>query len=115
VKAKDIAELYHKEDILVPTNILQNLSQSYVQLVTEGFAANPPPPLPEKKTRGKKKLTTALNLLNRLSKYQDDILRYLYDSLVPFDNNQAERDIRMTKLKMKISGSFRSIGGQMLL
>ena len=91
--------------------MLKRLHKSYLQLVAEGFADNPPPPLPEKKRRGRKKKSTALNLLGRLSEHQDDILRFLYDPLVPFDNNQAERDIRMTKLKMKISGVFRSDRG----
>ena len=111
VTAKKIAELYHKDDFLVPADMLKRLHKSYLQLVAEGFADNPPPPLPEKKRRGRKKKSTALNLLGRLSEHQDDILRFLYDPLVPFDNNQAERDIRMTKLKMKISGVFRSDRG----
>ena len=111
VKAKKIAELYHKDDFLVPADMLKRLHKSYLELVAEGFADNPPPPLPEKKRRGRKKKSTALNLLDRLSGHQDDILRFLYDPLVPFDNNQAERDIRMAKLKMKISGVFRSDRG----
>ena len=111
VKAKKIAELYHKDGLVVPDKKLKIVHQSYLKLVAEGFAENPPPPIPEKKTRGRKKQVTALNLLDRLSKHQDDILRFLYDPLVPFDNNQAERDIRMAKLKMKISGAFRSNKG----
>ncbi len=111
VKAKKISELYHNDDLLVPEDMLKKLHQSYLQLVAEGFTANPPPPLPAKKARGRKKQSTALNLLDRLCMYQDDILRFLYDPSVSFDNNQAERDIRMAKLKMKISGAFRSNRG----
>ena len=111
VKAKKISELYHSDDRLVPADRLKRLQQSYLQLVAEGFSDNPPPPVPEEKRRGRKKKSTALNLLNRLSGHQEDILRFLYEPLVPFDNNQAERDIRMAKLKMKISGAFRSDRG----
>lgn len=111
VKAKKIAELYHNDDLLVPADMLNKLRQSYLQLVAEGFTDNPPPPIPEKRKRGRKKQSNARNLLDRLSLHQDDILRFLYEPLVPFDNNLAERDIRMAKLKMKISGVFRSNSG----
>lgn len=52
-------------------------------------------------------------MLIRLSKYREDVLRFLREDKVPFTNNQGERDIRMMKCKQKISGSFRTIeGGQ---
>jgi len=50
----------------------------------------------------------AMNLYLRFEKHRDKILRYVYDFNVPFDNNLAERELRMSKLKMKISGCFRS-------
>ncbi len=55
----------------------------------------------------KSKKSTSLNLLNRLCGYNDKILAFMYD----FDNNLAERDLRMTKVKQKISGTFRSKDG----
>ena len=51
------------------------------------------------------------HLLDRFIEYKEQILRFLTDLKVPFENNQAERDIRMMKLQQKISGTFRVIQG----
>jgi transposase len=61
--------------------------------------------------KGKVKRTRARNLLNRLIKYIDDALRFTKESNVPFTNNNAEREIRMTKVHQKVSGCFRSMKG----
>lgn len=82
-------------------------SNVYDQIVNEGFIQNPFI-TPVVKKRGKVKRTKAQNLLLRLQKNKQETLRFMYDFRVPFDNNQAERDIRMVKLKQKISGCFRT-------
>jgi transposase len=70
------------------------------------------PPLVQKAgSRGRKKPRPGHNLLIRLRDFRDDVLRFLTDFEVSFTNNQAEQDLRMMKLRMKISGSFRTIEG----
>lgn len=88
---------------------LQAIELRYRQIIADAHRANPPP----KRTgrRGRPKRSKAHNLLLRLDLYQQDVLRFATDFKVPFDNNLAERDIRMVKLKQKISGCFRTPEG----
>ena len=94
----------------LPEEVIQDAQRRYLSLVQTGMAANPPP---AKRTgkRGAPKKSDALNLLIRLHQHQDLILRFLHDFDVPFDNNQAESDLRMMKLRQKISGCFRTQDG----
>ena len=63
------------------------------------------------KRRGRAPRRTGHNLLSRLRNRKPDVLRFLTDPNVPFTSNLAERDGRMMKLRQKISGGFRSVGG----
>lgn len=93
----------------LPARRLAGYRRRYRTLIAEGRKAHPPPPPTGK--QGRPKLGTAGSLLRRLDIYQDDVLRFATDFRVPFDNNQAERDIRMIRLQQKISGSWRSDAG----
>lgn len=63
------------------------------------------------KKSGKVKQTKERNLLDRLEKFEDQVLLFMKNKDVPFTNNQAERDIRMVKVHQKISGQFKSMNG----
>ena len=69
------------------------------------------PPFAQKPKAGKTAKRIGHNLLIRLRDFKDAVLRCLFDSSVPFTNNLAERDIRMMKVKQKISGGFRCLNG----
>ncbi|MDP9371080.1 MAG: IS66 family transposase [Chloroflexota bacterium] len=84
----------------------------YRTLVAEGYAANPPPVRrADGPRRGRLKQSRARNLLDRLSAREAEVLAFLHERAVPFDNNQAERDLRMLKVQQKISGTFRDGAG----
>jgi transposase len=85
----------------------QAVAEAFDALLCQGFALNPLP-VRQPGQKGRLKRSKAQNLLMRLEKRKDDILLFTRDPTVPFDNNLAERDLRMVKLKQKISGGFRS-------
>jgi transposase len=89
---------------------LAGYRDSYQQIITRGYRTNPAGTVPTGK-RGVIRQTPAHNLLVRLDTYRDEVLRFATDFQVPFDNNLAERDIRMIKLQQKISGCWRTITG----
>ena len=99
-------------DQSIPNDKLSRLNNLYDRIIDEGVIFHESlPAFSEKRSRGRTAKRVGHNLVVRLKKFRDDVLRFLNDPLVPFTNNQAERDIRMMKCEQKISGGFRSEKG----
>jgi len=109
-------------DLLRASNDLDNnlqeerttIDRKYEEIIQQGKAFHAGlPEFQQRKpgTRGKPKQRPSKNLLDRLDEYRTEVLRFVSDPQVPFTNNQAERDLRMFKLKQKISGCFRTTKG----
>ncbi len=82
----------------------------FLELLAEGDRLHPHAVAPPG-ARGRYKQSAARNLLDRLRKRQQAVLAFLEDLRVDFDNNLAERDLRMIKVQQKVSGCFRSVAG----
>ena len=111
LQAKDHADAAKLAQRPLASAQINALRRQYNVILTQGEDDNPRLAHAKIKQRGRIKQSPAVNLLRRLREYADDVLRFLTDPRVPFDNNLAERDIRMPKLKQKTSGCFRTVTG----
>jgi len=93
--------------LLLDEHVRQGLITRYEALVQRGYTANPVDPPPMRPKQGRRKRHPARCLLDRFHHAQEQVLAFLHRLDVPFDNSQAERDIRMIKVQQKVSGCFR--------
>lgn len=90
--------------------LIRGFETTYQQILNSGYEVNPPSEkTPPKPKRGRPKRTEPVKMLDRFRDFQNQVLAFMYDFEIPFDNNLAERDLRMMKLHQKISGQFKTI------
>ncbi len=109
VEAKRRCDTARQQNLIrLSDDQLKLLRAWYDALVSRALSATPDPPDGAKRNAMEK---AAYNLAVALRDHKDEILRFTADLAVSFDNNQAERDLRMAKLQMKVSGCFRTSEG----
>lgn len=94
----------------LPKDMEVQRRRQYRKILSDADIECPAPDQPEN-TKRKPKRSKSRNLLERLRNYENDVLRFMVNPIVPFTNNMGERDIRMIKVQQKISGCFRSMDG----
>jgi transposase len=100
---------YKATEGVVPPAVYRGLKQRYFGLLRQGLRAHPMPM--QQLGRGRKKRGKARSLIRRLIRYHAAVWRFAHEESVPFTNNQAERDLRMAKVKQKVNGGFRTESG----
>lgn len=109
---KEINKATHEAGGRLDVLASQHYRKRYRDLLQEAERECPAPDEAQRKgSRGKLPRSKARNLLERLRDFEGDVLRFMDEEDVPFSNNQAENDLRMTKVQQKISGCFRSPDG----
>jgi transposase len=99
-----------KQDKLSPI-VIEDLELKYQKIVRKGLKEEAKHQIRDKPKRGRTPQAKSKLLLDVFTFKSERVLLFLYDNEVPFDNNLAERDLRMLKLKQKISGCFRTTNG----
>ncbi|MEO5583704.1 MAG: IS66 family transposase [Saprospiraceae bacterium] len=102
LKLKDQSSILNKKH-------KQSIYRNYIRILQHGKSEEPTPI--RIGIRGREKKSKGLNLIHRMLNYQEFALAFAFDKEIPFTNNQAERDLRHLKIKLKISGRFRSLQG----
>lgn len=105
-----VAQAKEAQQTSLPPEQRAELEQRYDQWLNHGLLIFPEQ-LKTSPKQGKAKQEPARNLLCRLRDFKDSVLRFIQRFDVPFDNNLAERAIRPVKVKLKVAGGFRAIGG----
>jgi transposase len=106
-RAKEAAQAGGRQSL--EAALLHRFTKVYRQIVERGLRLNPRPEPSGRK--GRPARGPARSLLERLQTHESAVLRFAFDFQVPFDNNLAERDLRTTKVRLKISGCFRHESG----
>jgi len=111
LEIKQSVEKAGEKGKFISSSIMRNYEKKYKDILRQGFRKNPLSKENTRKKRGRPGKTKIQNLLVRLRDFQNETLGFMYDLEVPFDNNLAERDLRMIKVQQKISGLFRTMAG----
>ena len=106
--AKDEAILAGLDQL--EADVIEKFDRAYDRIIKKAYRENPVQANPSGR-RGRPKRGKILSLIDRLRDYKESVCLFVKNFAVPFDNNQAERDLRMIKVKAKVSGCFRTEEG----